>query len=252
MDGHPAMESSRPHLFGVLAGIVLAAGIAFASLVLAGAWTRISESRLISVTGSARRNVLSDLVIWRSAYHVEAPTLLDAHKRLREDFLKVQRFFTNRGLPEIAVGPVQIREVTERVTLRDGAESTNRRVGYRLVQVVEVRSPEVNRVPGLATESAELLEQGVTFVSESVEFVYTKAGEAKVEMMAEATRDARARANQIAENGGRAIRELREARMGVIQINPLHSTATSWEGNNDTTALEKTITATVSASFSLR
>jgi uncharacterized protein len=38
----------------------------------------------------------------------------------------------------------------------------------------------------------------------------------------------------------------------VIQINPLHSTATSWEGNNDTTALEKTITATVSASFSLR
>jgi len=246
------MESSRPHLFGVLAGIFLAAGIAFASLVLAGAWTRISESRLISVTGSARRNVLSDLVIWRSSYHVEAPTLLDAHKRLREDFVKVQRFFTDRGLPEIAVGPVQIRELTERVTLRDGAESTTRRVGYRLVQVVEVRSPEVNRVPGLATESAELLEQGVTFVSESVEFVYTKAGEAKVEMMAEATRDARARANQIAENGGRAIHELRDARMGVIQINPLHSTATSWEGNNDTTALEKTITATVSASFSLR
>jgi hypothetical protein len=71
-------------------------------------------------------------------------------------------------------------------------------------------------------------------------------------MMAEATKDARARANQIAENGGRTIRGLREARMGVIQINPLHSTATSWEGNNDTTALEKTITATVSASFSLR
>ena len=183
---------------------------------------------------------------------VEAPTLLAAHQRLREDFAKVQRFLTERSLREVAVGPVQIREVTERVTLRDGAESTTRRVGYRLSQVVEVRSLEVDRVPGLATESAELLEQGVTFVSDSMEFIYTKAGEAKVEMMAEATKDARARANQIAENGGRAIRGLREARMGVIQINPLHSTATSWEGNNDTTALEKTITATVSASFSLR
>ncbi len=246
------MDSSRPHLFGVLAGVFLAAGIAFASLVLAGAWTRISESQLISVTGSARRSVRSDLVIWRSSYQVEAPTLLAAHQRLREDFAKVQRFLTERSLREVAVGPVQIREVTERVTLRDGAESTTRRVGYRLSQVVEVRSLEVDRVPGLATESAELLEQGVTFVSDSMEFIYTKAGEAKVEMMAEATKDARARANQIAENGGRAIRGLREARMGVIQINPLHSTATSWEGNNDTTALEKTITATVSASFSLR
>lgn len=246
------MDSSRPHLFGVLAGVFLAAGIAFASLVLAGAWTRISESQLISVTGSARRSVRSDLVIWRSSYQVEAPTLLAAHQRLRDDFAKVQRFLTERSLREVAVGPVQIREVTERVTLRDGAESTTRRVGYRLSQVVEVRSPEVDRVPGLATESAELLEQGVTFVSDSMEFIYTKAGEAKVEMMAEATKDARARANQIAENGGRAIRGLREARMGVIQINPLHSTATSWEGNNDTTALEKTITATVSASFSLR
>jgi hypothetical protein len=246
------MDSSRPHLFGVLAGVFLAAGIAFASLVLAGAWTRISESQLISVTGSARRSVRSDLVIWRSSYQVEAPTLLAAHQRLREDFAKVQRFLTERSLREVAVGPVQIREVTERVTLRDGAESTTRRVGYRLSQVVEVRSPEVDRVPGLATESAELLEQGVTFVSDSMEFIYTKAGEAKVEMMAEATKDARARANQIAENGGRTIRGLREARMGVIQINPLHSTATSWEGNNDTTALEKTITATVSASFSLR
>jgi len=246
------MDSSRPHLFGVLAGVFLAAGIAFASLVLAGAWTRISESQLISVTGSARRSVRSDLVIWRSSYQVEAPTLLAAQQRLREDFAKVQRFLTERSLREVAVGPVQIREVTERVTLRDGAESTTRRVGYRLSQVVEVRSPEVDRVPGLATESAELLEQGVTFVSDSMEFIYTKAGEAKVEMMAEATKDARARANQIAENGGRAIRGLREARMGVIQINPLHSTATSWEGNNDTTALENTITATVSASFSLR
>jgi hypothetical protein len=53
------MDSSRPHLFGVLAGVFLAAGIAFASLVLAGAWTRISESQLISVTGICNRCMLS-------------------------------------------------------------------------------------------------------------------------------------------------------------------------------------------------
>jgi hypothetical protein len=61
-----------------------------------------------------------------------------------------------------------------------------------------------------------------------------------------------ARAEQIAGQGGRRIKELRQARMGVVQINPIFGTATSWEGNNDTTSLEKTITSTVSATFSLK
>jgi hypothetical protein len=73
-----------------------------------------------------------------------------------------------------------------------------------------------------------------------------------VEMMADATKDARARAEQIAGQGGREIKELRNAHMGVVQINPLYSTATSWEGNSDTSSLEKTITATVTATFGLR
>jgi hypothetical protein len=46
-------SSSRPDLFGVLVGLALAAGLVFASLVFADAWTRISESQVINVTGSA-------------------------------------------------------------------------------------------------------------------------------------------------------------------------------------------------------
>jgi uncharacterized protein len=37
-----------------------------------------------------------------------------------------------------------------------------------------------------------------------------------------------------------------------VQINPLYSSATSWEGNNDTSSMEKTITTTVTATFSLQ
>ena len=42
------------------------------------------------------------------------------------------------------------------------------------------------------------------------------------------------------------------ARVGIVQINPLRSSSTSCEGINDTTALEKTITATVAMTFTLR
>lgn len=246
------MDSPRPHLFGLLAGLFLAAGIAFAALIVAGAWTRISESQVINVTGSARKNVRSDLVIWRVGFSVSAPTLLEAQQQLQANLAKVGAFLQTRGLTEFSAQPVQISEITAKQHNDDDDTNVVVRVGYRLSQQLVIRSADVERVPKLASDTGELLREDIALVSEGFEFIYTKANEAKVEMMAEATRDARARADQIAAQGGRKIKELRNARMGVVQINPLYGTETSWEGNNDTSSLEKTITSTISATFSLK
>jgi hypothetical protein len=242
---------SRPHLFGLLAGLALAAGLVFTALVLANAWTRIAESQVINVTGSARKNVRSDLVVWRSSFSADAPTLGEAQQKLRADHDKVAAFFTARGITDFVASPVQIREITPRRRSDDDDTVSATRVGYRLTQFVEVHSNDVERVPRLASETTELLQQGVAFMSGGFDFIYTKAGEAKVEMMAEATKDARSRADQIATQGGRHIKELRNARMGVVQINPVHSSSTSWEGNNDTSSLDKTIIATITATFAM-
>lgn len=245
-------SSPRPHLFGLLAGLALAAGLVFASLIVAGAWTRIAESQVINVTGSARKTVRSDLVVWRASFSVDAPTLLVAQQKLQADFARITAFLQTRGLTEFAALPVQIHDLIAQQRNKEDDTTSTVRLGYRLSQTIEVRSTDVDHVPKLASDSGELLQQDIAFVSQGFEFIYTKAGDAKVEMMAEATKDARARAEQIASQGGRKIKELRSARMGVVQINPLYSTATSWEGNNDTTALEKTITATIGATFAMK
>jgi uncharacterized protein len=244
--------SSRPHLFGLLAGLALAAGLVFTALVLANAWTRIAESQVINVTGSARKNVRSDLVVWNASFSVDAPTLAEAQQKLRADHAKVAAFFSGRGIEGFTASPVQIREITARQRQEDDDTVTNIRIGYRLTQFVEVHSGNVERLPRLAGDSSELLQQGVAFMSGGFSFIYTKAGDAKVEMMAEATKDARLRAEQIAQPGGRTIKELQSARMGVVQINPIHSSATSWEGNNDTSSVEKTIIATITATFAMK
>jgi uncharacterized protein len=245
-------SDSRPHLFGLLAGLFLAAGLCFASVVVARTWTHIHESQIIDVTGSARKNVRSDLVIWRGRFAVEDESLLGANEKLKADLAKVERFLRAKGVTEISVMPLQIRELTARVKGEDEDEVRSRRVGYALVQAIEVRSEDVETTPRLSRECTQLLEEGVALVSEGTQFIYTKAGQAKIEMMGEATKDARTRAEQIAAQGNRTVKELRRARMGVVQINPVFSTATSWEGNNDTTSLDKTMTVTVSAEFALR
>jgi hypothetical protein len=246
------MNPPRPHLFGLLAGLFLAAGLAFASVTLTSAWTRIAENNTINVTGSARKNIRSDLVIWHASFATEAATLIEAQQKLRADYAKVATFFSARGFEGFVASPVQIRELVAKQRNEEDDTITNVRIGYRLTQTIEVRSDNVEKLPRLASESSELLQQDVAFESGGFDFIYTKAGEAKVEMMAEATRDARLRADQIAQNGGSTVRALRSAKMGVVQINPLYSTATSWEGNNDTSSLDKTITATVAATFALR
>lgn len=242
----------RPHLFGLLAGLFLAAGLCFASVVLARTWTHLHESQVIDVTGSARKNVRSDLVIWRGRFAVEGESLLGANEKLKADLAKVEAFLRSKGVKEITFLPLQIREITARSKNAEDDEVRTKRIGYYLNQPIEVQSEDVEATPRLSRECTQLLEQGVALVSEGTQFIYTKAGQAKIEMMAEATKDARTRAEQIASQGSRAVNELRSARMGVVQINPVFSTATSWEGNNDTTSLDKTMTVTVSALFSLR
>ena len=247
------MNPSRPHLFGLLAGLFLATGLCFASLVLARAWTQISENNVINVTGSARRNVRSDLVVWHASYTVAAATLLEAQQKLQADFNRINVFLHEHGLTDCAVQPVQLQEIFAKPK-NDSEDSTvaKLRLGYRLKQALVIRSAEVDSVPRLAGNTGPLLQQDIAFVSDGFDFIYTKSGDAKVEMMAEATKDARARAEQIAAQGGRRVKELRNARMGVVQINPLYSSSTSWEGNNDASSPEKTITATVSVTFAMR
>jgi hypothetical protein len=248
---------TKPHLLGVLAGLFLAAGLVWSAMLVTRAWLKIAEWETISVTGSARKAVRSDLVIWRGSFTADGDTLLVAQRNLKGDLAKVEAFLIASGMTNFQIGPISIKELQATTELKAAQKGESditqqKTVGYRLTQTVEVRSAETERVTRLDQDSTTLVEQGVMFAASAPEYIYTRAGEAKVEMLAEATKDARARADQIASQGGRAIRQLRSARMGVFQITPVLSSLTSSEGVNDTTSLEKTVTAVVTASFSLR
>ena len=100
-------------------------------------------------------------------------------------------------------------------------------------------------------DSTALVEQGVLLTTEKPKYIYTKVAEEKIEMLADATKDARARAERIAAQGGGRLSRLHSADMGVFQITPINNSETTWDGVNDTTSVDKTITAVVTATFTL-
>ncbi|HWD93851.1 MAG TPA: SIMPL domain-containing protein [Verrucomicrobiae bacterium] len=243
----------------MLAGLFLAAGLVFSAVLGTTAWVKIHNSQFISVKGSARKNIKSDLAIWSANFTTEAPTLLDAQRRLGEDRVKVEAFLNREEMTNHFFTAITIEELKSTyenvVTNGDGSwrvvSSQEKIAGYKLKQSVQARSENVERVEQLDGESTALVEQGVLLTAEPPRFIYTKSAEAKIEMLAEATGDARARAEQIASRGGRGLARLYSADMGIFQITSLNSSETSGEGINDTTSVEKTITAVVTASFAL-
>ena len=134
----------------------------------------------------------------------------------------------------------------------EGGRETGRILGYRLTQSFEIRSGDVDGITRLSQRATELINEGIPLVSPPPEYLYTRLADERVRMLAEATEDARARAEVIAKSAGSEIGPVRDARMGVFQITPRHSTEVSDYGINDVTSLEKDITAVVKVTFAVR
>lgn len=240
--------------------VAIAAAVVAATTIAAHSWERVRtrpKERDIKVTGSAKRRIVSDLIEWSATVTSQDPDRTTAYRALHDQMAKTHAFVAGKGIKEeeIAVNSASVREVIETEVVGTGAERVERRIfkGYALSQSISVRSRDVARVEKLSRAVTDLLEQGVSITSQSPEYFYTKLGELKIEMLAEASKDARTRAVKMLESaGGAVLGKLVDANMGVININPANSTATSWEGNNDTTSLEKDIITIVHITYELK
>lgn len=225
--------------------IVLAAGL--------GSWAFVKGKRgeqTITVTGSAKRQIKSDSVIWRAAVSYQAPALADAYRSLSEAVPKVKAYLITKGIPESEITISAISSQTLHGRTSEGFQ-TSEITGYSLRQELEVRSKDVEKIGKIAREATELINQGILLESMAPEYYYTQLGNLKIEMLAEAAKDAKTRAEKIAESTGSSIGVVKTARMGVLQITPAGSTEVSDSGMNDTSAVDKDITAVVSIGFAV-
>jgi hypothetical protein len=233
-------------------GVALALGLIGATLVGARALERVKrDDQTIQVTGSAKRRIVSDLIVWDATVSYKGDTMQEAYQALTRAVPKVVDYLEKKGIApaQIVVSSVGTRAIY--ALDKDGRELQQRVLGYTMSQTIEVTSHDIDRVTQVSRASTELINEGILLASNAPEYHYTKLADLKIQMLAEAAKDSRVRAEQIATATGAKLGALRSARMGVMQINPAESTDTSSEGNNDTSSLEKDVIAVVSSSFQL-
>lgn len=226
--------------------------------LLSGAIVRSrGGDEMIRVTGSARKPIKSDFIIWSGTVSHTAADVPAAFASLKSSVGKTTAYFRDKGVKsdEIVTQAISTIPLSETIRTPDGSGGTidrQRTTGYQLSQRIEVRSKDVDRIDRLSRESTDLISQGVPFTSDAPQYLYTKIAEEKVAILSEAAKDARRRAEEIARSSGAGLSGVRFARMSPLQITPLYSTEIAGEGQNDTTSIDKAITAIVTMGFGVK
>jgi uncharacterized protein len=229
----------RVPIFGGLA--LLAIAFVIGALAIGHGIRDRNRSDVIVVTGSAKKRIVSDYIVWNLSVTSTQGSATAAAKELAGWTAKIRSFLTRAGVTagELSVQPISTN------TLSKAGKVT----GYRLTRSFEIRSARVRQITGVADNSSELLAQGIPLSAESPQYVYTNLPNLRPQLLAQATKDAQNRARVIVKATGAHLGKLRGVDVGVFQVTSPNSTEVEDYGVYDTSTLEKDVTAVVNVTF---
>lgn len=233
-----------------IGAVILSLGFVLSTII--GAYTFYEVRALdntLSVTGSAKKSVVSDQVKWISqiARPARQSTLKTGYAQIASDLEIVKKFYKDNGITEdmLTISPVSMDEVWK------NNAGANDEKEYTLHQTIEVNSADVPGITKLSKATNSLISQGVIFSTQYLSYSYSKLADVRVELLANAVADARARANQLVSGTGKSVGKLKSASSGVVQVLSANSVDVSDYGSYDTTSINKDIMVTVKAAFLL-
>src|SRR5690554_2558697 len=176
-------------------------------------------SNTINVTGNAKMDFESDLVKWNAYFSRKSMDLSAASVQLRRDRELVREFLIAQGIAaeEILFDAVNInREFS--YDYDNNGRSYQTFTGYSLTQNVSVESRDLDKVDNASREISTLLSQGIELSSFSPSYYYSKLEDLKLELISQASDNARQRAKNIATQAGTSLGKLVKADLGIFQI----------------------------------
>jgi hypothetical protein len=239
-------KSTIPELFLGLLSLALAA--VWIAHMVAGTIHEARHARdTMTITGSARKPITSNLVRWSLSVSGAARTPEAAARTMRRDIKAVEAFLRGGGVPasEMEETVVQSETIVTRISKRQ------MRTTYRVSQGLNVSTRKIDVVEGVSTRLADLIERGIDVSADPLEYISTDLEQAKLDALQAATEEARHRAEILVQGLGGKLGVMRSSSLGVYQITPRDSTDVSNYGINDTTSRDKDVTAVVTATFAV-
>lgn len=235
----PATPFGRQPLAVIMLGTagILAIGMVVGGYLLGDGLTRARlTDRSVTVRGLAEREVLADLATWTISYSATATDMTSAQASVDRDTASIRDFFAGLGFPEDALQPtgVNVSNYTQ-----DGVAR------FTVRQRMTLRSSDIERAQRAVRQQFDLVRRGVMLEEGSgMAYTFTRLNDIKPEMVAEATRDARAAAEQFAEDSGADVGGIKQATQGYFSIEARDGDGGGW-GMADTPYKKVRVVTTV-------
>jgi len=215
--------ASNRTLPAAILALGVAAGLAAGGWLVGQGLSRFKgDSRAVTVKGLVEREVKSDQAVWTLNLRRASDTLADAQQRIAADREAALAFLKRQGFDD---GEIE-RQPTKTLDklARDYSQSQGERFRYVVTSAVQVSTRKVDLVRAATGATEELLKAGVILDSESTgnranpRYEVTKFNDLRPELLAAATKNARAIAEQFAADSGARVGTIRSANQGMIQI----------------------------------
>ncbi|MBR1776167.1 SIMPL domain-containing protein [bacterium] len=226
---------------GILIGLALVVSTKMVSSTIA--------KNEISVTGSAYEIVKSDKGTLDFEIEVKKPTRQEAYKTAQEQIKVVQQYLRDKKIEKVELRTPNIYPV-----YRNDARgySTNEVDHYNFLQTVSIAADDVELIKEISTDVASLINSGIVINVNTPSYDYSKLPELKVTLLEKASKDAKDRAASMLKPSHNSVGKISAVRMGVYQITPVDSTNVSDMGINDTSTIDKKVTAVANVTFRIK
>ncbi|MXP47301.1 DUF541 domain-containing protein [Altererythrobacter luteolus] len=220
---------------------IIAAGLIAGGFLLGDGLVRAKDAdRSVTVRGLDEREVVADLATWTISYSATASNLQSAQSGVDRDSEAIRKFFKEIGFPENALEPtgVNVNYYTDNGVPR-----------YTVRQRMTLRSKNIELAQKAVKQQVDLVRSGVVLEDGSgMSYTFTGLNDVKPEMVAAATKDARASAEQFAKDSGASVGSIRKATQGYFSINARDGDGGGW-GVSDTPYKKVRVVTTVDFSL---
>ncbi len=207
-----------------LLALGICAGLLGGAAILGRSLQEIRKGeRYVTVKGVAERDVKADLAVWAIKLRVASADLGEAGRAMEAARGKVLEFLSGKGFAADEIAGQDLR-VSDRQAADFGGANMRDMLRYVVEATITLRSKNVDRVQQVSRMTDELVRAGVVLSSKNdwqspgPRFMFTQLNAIKPEMLADATKSARAAAVQFAADSGSAVGTIRRASQGLFSI----------------------------------
>ncbi len=225
--------------------VILALGL----IVAVNAGTGAMSKDKITVTGSAYQIVKSDSARLEFQISTRKHDKLVAYNTLKSQLPVVMDYLKAKGITDI---DVKASNVWNSYKYNPNGSMTNEIAYYNLSQQIVIKSNDVQKIKDISTDIQNLLDKGIDINVVSTQYFYSGLSDLKIKLLQEASADAKDRAAAMLKATHNRPGKIQSVNMGVFQITPVDSTNVSDMGINDTSTVEKKVTAVANVVFRIK